>query len=431
MKNIRRYNQEGIALIIVLFMMTAISLMLGMLIKLSGQRAFTSKHLVDQVKALAYAEAGIDYAYSILSVDFDQRNNPDAFLLDTSSTNGGTTVVSLSPDNDGFFSLMMGQLGFDEETSSSPAAESSYGEGSFALTLTSISNKYVIVSSVGKVGSASQTVEILVDDENAESGGLLPDYSNMEGFDYAAISGGTFDFGGSGTITSSNGMAKVHSNSPMEIKGNVDTDVSISSHSTITIGNNKTITGNVTTPYPDWGPSVTITGTASQQPVPAVEIPDIDLTPYFNWATKHGQVLNGDRTINSATPAGGIIWVNGDVTIPRQAVINGSIIATGNIHITGQANINSTTATFSVASRDGNIKNSSSGTLKGLIYAKTGNYSQTANGTIEGQLIVNGSIKKAGNSEMNITYARSVPSDPDPSSTEPVDAWPVIAAWQK
>jgi type II secretory pathway component PulK len=77
-------KKSGFALFSVLFLIAAISVMLGMLVQIGGQRAFTAKRLTNKVKALAYAEAGIDYAYSVLSVDFDQRNNLSAFELDSS-----------------------------------------------------------------------------------------------------------------------------------------------------------------------------------------------------------------------------------------------------------------------------------------------------------------------------------------------------------
>ncbi len=425
----RHHNKNGFALFSVLFIIAAISVMLGMLAQIGGQRIHTAKRLTDQIKALVYAEAGIDYAYSILSVDFDQKNNPDAFLLD----GGESSTVALDYSSDGFFSLMMGHES-DEGGTSPSSTQSSYGDGSFALTITPISNKYVIINSVGKAGDAIRTVEILVDDENADSGGSTPatDYSSMEGFNYAILSGGTFDFGGVGAVTSTGGVARLHSNSPIDIRGSANTEVSISSHTTISIGNNKTIQGDVTTPDPDWNPNkVTITGAATKQSVPPVEVPDIDLTPYFNWAQQHGEVHNGFSTSSSYTPAGGVLWVNGDVTISSHAVINGSIIATGNITINGAVDINSTTTTFAVASRNGNIKNTSSGTLTGLVYAKTGDYSQTANGTLIGQLIVNGTIKKGGNSDI-VIYKRSVPTPPGGAgSTTPTTAWPVVSAWQK
>jgi hypothetical protein len=395
--NTQTQNKKGFALFTVLFIIAAISVMLGTLVFIGSQRAFTAKRLVNKVKALAYAEAGIDYAYSILSMDFEDRTNSSLFALSSTNASG----------------------------------KSIYGDGSFDITLTPVSNKYVIVTSVGECGNAMVTAEILVDDENAGSGGNTPaDYSNMEGFNYAILSGGTFDFGGSGTVGTIG--AKLHSNSPLNNKGSAKTEVDISSHTTISIGNNKTITGDVTTPDPDWTTSkITITGTATTKAVPAVTIPDIDLTPYFLWAKKNKQVYSSGDTLPQ-NPAGGVIWVDGDLTLSSGGSINGSIIATGDIHISGGSSmdVSSTTTAFALASRDGDVTITTSGTLKGLVYVKNGDYSQTANGRLEGQLIVNGNIKKGGNSDI-VFFKRSVPSDPDPASTDPVSAWPVVAAWQK
>jgi len=387
MRKITHNKKTGFALFSVLAIIAALSVMLGMLLKLGGQRAFTAKRLANQVKALAYAEAGIDYAYSIISLDFDERNNADL------------------------------------------STETSYAEGSFAVTLTPVSNRYVIVTSVGKCGDAVRTAEILIDDENAGSGGSTPatDYSSMEGFNYAVLSGGTFNFRGCGTVTGS----KMHSNSAIDIGGSAGSDLDISS--SVSISTSKvTINGSLTAPSVDTHKKANITDGTSQQSVPPVGIPDIDLTPYLAWAQQHGEVHNGGfSTSSSYTPAGGVLWVNGDVTISSHAVINGSIIATGDIHVSGAVNIDPTTTSFAMASRDGDITNTSSGRLNGLIYAKTGNYSQTANGELWGQLIINGTIKKGGNSDI-INFVRSVPTPPGgPGSTTPTTAWPVVSAWQK
>jgi len=380
------HQNRGFAVLSVLFIITAISLMLGMLTQIGGQRAFTARRLANQVKALAYAEAGIDYAYSILSLDFDQRNNSDL------------------------------------------STETGYAEGSYALTLTPVSNKYVIVTSIGKCGDAVRIAEILVDDENSGSGGSTApvDYSSMEGFNYAVLSGGTFNFGGSGHVSG----LKMHSNSDITIRGSADSDLDISSSTKITTSK-VTIDGSLTAPDVKTHNHANIIEGSTETSVPPIGIPDIDLTPYRNWAKKNGEVHNGFSTSISYTPVGGVLWVNGDVTIASHAVINGSIIATGNIYISGAVNINPTTTTFAMASRDGNIINTSSGTLNGLIYAKSGDYAQTANGTLNGQLIVNGTIKKGGNSDI-INYVRSVPTPPGiPGSTTPTTAWPVVSAWQK
>ena len=415
-------QKRGFAVLSVLFLIAALTLMLGMLMLMGGQRAYTARRLINETKAMVYAEAGIDYAYSILSVDFEQRNNPEAFEL----IEGGTQTASTGwqSNGDGTYMLKLAQYGDGTTETPTSGTTSSYRDGSFTLTLTPIGNKYVLINSVGVCEGATRIAEVLIDDENAYDSGPFPDYSNMEGFNYAVLSGGVYNFGGCGNVTG----AKLHSNNTIQIRGSAGSDVDISSSVKITTSK-VTVEGSLTAPELKTHAQADITEGATQASVPPVEIPDIDLTPYFNWAKRHGEVYNGFSTSVSYTPAGGVLWVEGDVYIDSHAVISGSIIATGNIYISGDVDIDPTTTTFAMASRDGNIYNTSSGTLNGLIYAKTGDYSQTANGVLNGQLIVNGNIKKGGNSDI-INYVRSVPTDPA-GDTAPTSAWPVISAWQR
>ena len=71
--------KSGYALIVALFLMTAISTFLAMLSISASQRAHAATRLVDQIKAKAMAEAGCEYAYAILSTDWEERYNPAAF----------------------------------------------------------------------------------------------------------------------------------------------------------------------------------------------------------------------------------------------------------------------------------------------------------------------------------------------------------------
>ena len=392
-------TKSGYSLLTTLFIMTALSMTLGMLITIGRQRVFTAKKLTDQVKALAYAEA-------ILSADFDQRNNPAAFSLDSS----GSAALSSVP---GTYST---------------AVSSSYGDGSFAISLTPISNRYVIVNSAGKCGSAVREAEVVVEDIFAGSGGNdTTDYASMEGFNYAILSGGQFNFKGSGYVS---GAQKMHSNSAIEINGSAQTEINISSTASIKVGNN-TVEGSVTAPSLDIHKKADITGGSTTASVPPVAIPDIDLTPYFTWAQNHGEVYVGDfSTSSSYSPNGGIMYVIGDVTISSHAVISGSIIATGNIHITGAADIKPNTSVFAMATESGDLENTSSGTIEGLVYSKKGNYKQTANGVLKGQIIVGGDIQKGGNSDI-ILFAKSIPAPPGGASVTPIKSLPLISAWQK
>ncbi len=131
----------------------------------------------------------------------------------------------------------------------------------------------------------------------------------------------------------------------------------------------------------------------------------------------------------SYTPSGGILWVNGDVQLSSHYNFNGSIIATGAIHLSGQGNVTPTTCNFAVATRDGpEIRNQTTGTVKGLIYAKSGDYTHTANGRVEGQIIVRGDIKKAGNSDA-LLYGDSEPTPPGAGT--PPTTLITVSAWQK
>ncbi len=81
-----RSTKSGNALITVLGLMAVLSVSFGMLMANSGQSSHTTKRMVDRTKAVAYAEAGIEFAYSVLRADYENRNNPGMFRLDSSTT---------------------------------------------------------------------------------------------------------------------------------------------------------------------------------------------------------------------------------------------------------------------------------------------------------------------------------------------------------
>lgn len=72
-------QKEGFSLVVIMFFLMVMSTMLAMLCFSASQRAYTSTRLVDEIKAKAMAEAGCEYAYAILSEDWEARNDPTAF----------------------------------------------------------------------------------------------------------------------------------------------------------------------------------------------------------------------------------------------------------------------------------------------------------------------------------------------------------------
>ena len=303
----------------------------------------------------------------------------------------------------------------------------------YDVTVIPVSNDIAVISSAGTCGSVTEIA--ILDIKNYGNMGSSRYSWDFEAFDYAMICGGSFDFRGCGDVANSTGgvsEALLHANGNMTIRGDATANVGISSSTEISIGNNNTIDGDVTAPDLDYNASkVNITGTASEEEVPLVVIPDIDLTPFYNWAASHGEVQNGFTFSGASyTPNGGILWVNGDVNISSHAVINGSIIATGDINISGSVNVNAPDNGFAIASRDGSIKNTSSGDITGLIYAKVGDYDHTANGKVVGQVIVGGDIKKAGNSDVWLfskTDLRDPGSTGDDTESNAIGA----SAWQR
>ncbi|MCK5529084.1 MAG: hypothetical protein KAI74_05330 [Kiritimatiellae bacterium] len=384
-------NKDGSALMVVLLIVIITSIILASFLSSSMGRSYMAHKLSDRVRAIAIAEAGVNEAYSILAANFDARTNDVAFPL------------------------------------------TAYGDGTYDVTVTPISNNMAVISSAGTCGSVTEVVilDIKID---SDSDAFNNDW-NSAAFDYAMICGGTFDFRGCGEIdsaTNSGETVLIHSNGDMDISGDAESNVGISSSTEIAIGNNVSVDGDVTAPVLDYTTNkVTLTGTPSEESVPFVAIPDLDLTPFYNWADSHGEVVNGFTfSGTSYTPDGGILWVNGDVVIASGAVINGTIIATGNISISGAVDINAADQVFAIASRDGDITVTTSGTIVGLIYAKSGDYSYTANGTVEGQIIIAGDIKKAGTSDaLLFTQSDLTPPGDDDSSTD--DSNVIPSAWQQ
>ncbi|MGQ9663180.1 MAG: hypothetical protein ACUVWX_12700 [Kiritimatiellia bacterium] len=375
-------KRSGSALTTVVVIIASVTALAAVIATIGSQRVYTARLRANETRALAIAEAGANNAYSVLATNWAARTNPAAF------------------------------------------PPTPYSDGMYAVRVQPVSNNYAIITSTGTCGRAVQWV--MLDAVNYTEGTQGTD---DDAFNYAILCGGTFTFRGAGNISGGDGRPRLHSNSSLDIRGSCGVNLDIQSSTKISIGNNITINGSVKAPVLDYRPSkVTITGGATVGPVPHVTIPDIDLTPYYNWALAHGEVKNGFSLSGGTYNAnGGIIWVNGDVHISGHAVVNGSIIATGHIHISGQADINQTGFGFALASRDGSIQYTSSGTTRGLIYAKTGDFRQTANGRIEGQLIIKGTIYKGGCSDV-VVFSKTVLTPPYGGDQGDIVG---ISAWQR
>ena len=379
-------SRRGSAILTVLVVSFVMTLVLGTMVTASLHRVFTARKLADRVRAKAIAEAGVNHAYSMLVTNFALREDANAFP---------------------------------------PTA---YGDGVYDVTVKCLGNNVAILCSTGNCGMAAVSVIADVVNYGVPYSDVVPP---SPAFDYAMICGGEFSFRGCGYIDGTNGTAKIHSNGAMSLAGNAHADVALSSSTSFELKSPRTIDGDVTAPSVDLHGGATVTGTTSEEPVEPVEIPDIDLTPYYNWALEHGEVRDGFTCAGGTyTPNGGILWVNGDVHLSAHYDFHGSIIATGAINMSGQGDVTATTCAFSLVSRDGPlIHNTSGGKITGIIYARMGDYKQTANGVVEGQIIVKGDIDKAGCSDVDL-WSKKMPEYPGEEDGEDSDLV-AFRAWQK
>lgn len=367
---------RGSAFITVMILIFTMSAFLGIIAVASNQRGYMASKLGDRMRAHSIAEAGVNYAYSVIKTNWAARTNGLFFPFGSNYASGSFTVD---------------------------------------VTIASATSITATIISVGRYGIADATAELEI--KNTGTGTLGWD---TNAFNYAVLCGGTFDFAGCGTIASTQATAKVHANGKITISGsaNVGGDtgrLDLESATEIEVKNNKTVNGDAVAPNIELNTSGIISGTSSEQAVPTIAIPQINLDPYYNWALAHGEVKAAGWTppSNPYTPNGGIIWIDGSSGTINGGTINGAVIATGNVKLSGTVNVRGTSDSggFAVVSRDGSVDNQSSGTIEGIVYVKTGNFTQTANGTLIGSLVVAGTISKGGNSDV-IVYDHEVPSLP-------------------
>ncbi len=213
-----RKKRQGSALLAAMGIILTVSLLLGTLASIAAQRAFSADRHVERTKAQAIAEAGVDYAYSVLRTNFAQRFDPDAF----------------------------------------PPTE--FGGGTYYITVTPVSYNMATISSTGRFSTAAAAVGADARDYAIPPPVPEPDPEDPDppppppapAFDYAILCGGGFTFNGCGTVTSTNGTPVFHSNGAMDIKGSANTDLDIESSVLISIQNNVVLGGDVTAPELDY-----------------------------------------------------------------------------------------------------------------------------------------------------------------------------------
>ncbi len=381
-------DKRGSALMVVLLVIIITTVLLATFFISSSQRSFMANKLADRTRAKSIAEAGVNFAYSILATNFNACSNPAAFPV------------------------------------------TAYGDGSFDVTVTPVSNNLAVISSVGTYkGIIEKAVLDICNSSDSSTVSSMP----TSPWDYAILSGDDMTWSGSGVTDVGNGW--VHTNGKDKHTGSAVLEGNLSSCVRIWCTGSTEIHGNTATPlYKGTSPG-NITGTATVGPVAPVEIPDIDLTPYYNWAMAHGEVYNGNVSISTGEvkPNGGVMWVNGKLRMSTSDNMIGCFIATDDVDITGSGDQIKVGDFPAIISRDGDIDISGSGKFHGLLYAKNGDFDKTGSGDVVGQIICAGEFDKAGSWE-TMVYENSKPTPPGGGGSTPDDDAKVkIAptAWQE
>lgn len=388
-------HQRGAALLTLMIILLLVGGTGAYLVHDAKQQAFAVTRVRDYLKAQAYAEGGANAAYSLLKTNFAIRTDASRFPL------------------------------------------TPYGDGTYDVTVTSVDSNLASITCVGQRGNA--TVSVMIDLQNfpagATSGGTGGTNAAPVGaYANAMHSGGNMAMSGNSTISTGNG--KVHSNGALAMSGNQKiTTPLLSSVGPMTMSGNSTITGDTVAPSYSISGNAKITGTKTVDTVDPIATPDIDLTPYYNYALANGEVITGNKTYNGNTalaPVGGVLWVEGTLTISGNVTVQGCLIATKSITLSGNGAQTKVDDLPAIISRDGDISISGNSTYHGLIYAKTGAYKGSGNGTITGSIIVNGTFATSGNFKA-LVYENSTPPSGGPGATtseETSDRVRVIA-WQK
>ena len=247
-------KKKGFALVTVMGVMAVLGILFSMVHKMGMQQSFTTKRIINRIKATAYAEAGIEYIYSRMVEDF---------------TN---TIYNVTYSD--FYNTP-------------------YGEGSYSIQLKSIdSDRYIIVTSKGYCGGQEVTAGVFVEDMNWDT--------SNKAFENALFGGGNGTVAGGGSVT---GGANIRMNGDVKLTGGADVTANISAGGNIT-GNN-TITGNTST----GGPPI---------PVPVIEFPSTFDHMLSDKAKINGNMngtiyIDGDVTIKGNVH--GTVYATGDITI--------------------------------------------------------------------------------------------------------------------
>ena len=381
-------NRNGSAFITVMGIVVLITIVATSMAALGRQQAFSAQRARDFVKAQINAESGVNDAYNLLKTNFAARTDPAMFPLVSFTNNGGT----------------------------------------YDATVTPVGSNQASIVCTGTYGVAVSVSKADIRNYPLPTTNTPPPLTFAYGF--GVFVNGFFSFSGSSRL-----KGAVHVNNYLYANGNANWGsatnpvyVECSGVQGFTALNG-TIIGQVKAPVISFGGTISTSTVAS---VPTIQMPDVDLTPYYNIAVSNGQVFSSQTVKKDevwGNIPGGVKWINGTLTVNG----GGSLTCTGCVIVTGAVVINGTFNGVPVnnmptlASRDSSVDINGSHDIRGLLYSK-GNMNFNGAGTITGEIMSGGNLTFNGSSSVEVNYLYCEPGKPYYQSW--LD-YVVLQAWQE
>lgn len=325
----------------------------------------------------------------------------------------GVSLISIAEagKEDGIAKIKSGSVTPSAGVAIGVAANGNFGGGSYTVRCSAnVALDTLWLTSRAKYVDQSKGIEVIYK--------VTSSTISSAAFNNGISAGGGISWSGSGAVIASS--ASIFCNGFFNMTGSSDITANIFAGGGLNKTGSTKIIGNVTALSVTQSGSGTISGTITLGTVAPLTIPDIDLTPYYNYALAQGQVYNSNQHITGSTNyvvPGGVMWVNGTFKRSGSGDFTGCVLATGDVDVSGSGDYFNVAAYPLAVSVHGDVDFSGSGDISGLLYAKNGEFKKTGSGNVSGSIICKGDFKKTGSWSF-LNYVNSTPIAPGGSGKQ-------------
>jgi hypothetical protein len=376
-RRVDRGGREGSAIVTTMCIVMVVGLMAASLMAFADYQVGSAERARQDNMAMAIAEAGANAAYALVKANFANKDNASLFPMTT------------------------------------------FNNGYFDATVTSVGDKQAQIHCIGVSGSATSVV--MLD---------IQDFSTGDTVDPSSPWAHSIFVNGSGTM---NGSGNVY--------GSVRCNQDLRANGTFLWGTPSNAcdvycsvefraNGAATLYGMCYAPTVSAPAGVPRtvQAVPQIPFPTLDLASYYATAVANGQVFAGGTYSGGSIGAipGGVRWYNGNLTMNGGVSYSGCIIATGEINFKGGCTQTKVGNLPAVVSRDGGVTLSGARTMQGLVYSK-GNFTCNGSGRLDGTVLIGGTMTLNGSYGI-IAYEYA---NPGTAGSSTADTGVGVTAWQK